>query len=119
MRVGTRSASRLPTSAALSAVGSRPVRSRQHTAMSWATGQVVRFTVPFDETVTVAERLAGIKEKAAEALGRDPAAMTGLAVSCDGCPEGVRLEDNARELPPGWDSNATGEFCPDCRGRAN
>jgi hypothetical protein len=89
--------------------------------MSWATGQVVQFTVPFDETATVAERIAGIKEKAAEALGRDPADMTGLAVSCDGCATVVRLDDNTPEikLPRGWVSNATGEFCPGCKNRAN
>lgn len=87
--------------------------------MSWATGQVVQFTVPFDETATITERIAGIKKKAAEALGRDITDMNGLAVSCDGCATVVRLNDQAPDLPRGWDSNATGEFCPDCRSRAN
>jgi hypothetical protein len=83
--------------------------------MSLATGDVVQITETIDDDATIAERVAGLKASAAAALGRDPAEMAVLAVTCDSCCDTTRIDYHAPELPAGWVSNQDGEFCPRCK----
>jgi hypothetical protein len=85
--------------------------------MSLATGASVWVTEAIDDDATVEERVAGLRAAVAAALGRDPAGAV-LAVACDGCGDTTIIDYNAPKLPPGWDSNADGEFCPACRQQA-